>query len=129
MNKKIIGISDGTHLIPVSWKLNADIADADVPLHNAIIMGAVMARKIDTMRLWDGTINISEKFGLTDSIIDTINSTVANISETAKAIPQYGNNSAITCVFNPVNSDIDDIVSTVATENITIISKIRTEDV
>ena len=127
MNKKIIGISDGTHLIPVSWKLNAGVADTDVPLHNAIIMGAVMARKIDVMRLWDGTINISEKIGKTDSIIDTINSTVANISETAAAIPQYGNNSNIVCVIPYVDSEIDDIVSTVSAPIIT--EKISTEDI
>ena len=127
MNKKIIGISDGTHLIPVSWKLNAGVADADVPLHNAIIMGAVMARKIDTMRLWDGTINISEKFGLTDSRIGTINSTIVNISETAAAIPQYGNNSTIVCVIPYVDSKIDDIVSTVSAPIIT--EKISTEDI
>ena len=127
MNKKIIGISDGTHLIPVSWKLNAGVADTDVPLHNAIIMGAVMARKIDVMRLWDGTINISEKFGLTDSSIGTINSTIANISETAIAISQYGNNSAIACVIPPINSDISDLESTVSTPIIT--EKIITEDI
>ena len=127
MNKKIVGISDGTHLIPVSWKLNAGVADADVPLHNAIIMGAVMARKIDTMRLWDGTINISEKFGLTNSSIGTINSTILNISETAEVTTQYGNNSTIVCVIPYVDSEIDDIVSTVSAPIIT--EKIITEDV
>lgn len=124
---KITGISDGTHLIPVSWKLNAGIADEDIPLHNAIIMGVVMARKIDVMRLWDGTINISEKIGLTNSSIGTINSTVANISETASVATQYGNNSNIVCVIPYVDSEIDDIVSTVSTPIIT--EKIITEDI
>lgn len=124
---KITGVSDGTHVIPVSWKLNASVADADVPLHNAIIMGAVMARKIDVMRLWDGTINISEKFGLTDSSIGTIKSTIVNISETADVIPQYGNNSTIVCVIPYVDSEIDDIASTVSTPIVT--EKISTEDI
>lgn len=60
---KITGISDGTHLIPVSWKLNAGVADKDVSIHNAIIMGTIMARKIDTMRLWDGTLSFSQQVG------------------------------------------------------------------
>lgn len=126
---KITGVSDGTHLIPVSWKLNAGIADEDIPLHNAIIMGVVMARKINVMRLWDGTINISEKIGKINSNISSINSTIANISENVWIVPQYGNNCTTTCVISSVDSDIPDISSTVTTDNITITPKISTEDV
>lgn len=61
--KKIIGVSDGTHFIPVSWKLNANIQDEDIPLHDAMIQGTIMARGIDTMRLWDGTLSFSQKIG------------------------------------------------------------------
>lgn len=61
--KKIIGVSDGTHFIPVSWKLNANITDEDIPLHDAMIQGTIMARGIDAMRLWDGTLNFSQKIG------------------------------------------------------------------
>lgn len=124
---KITGISDGSHLIPVSWKLNSDISDTDILIHNAIIMGAVMARKIDVMRLWDGTINIAEKIGKTNSSIGSINSNIANISETAIAVSQYGNNSAIACIIPPINSDISDLVSTVSAPIIT--EKISTEDI
>lgn len=124
---KITGISDGSHVIPVSWKLNSDISDTDILIHNAIIMGVVMARKIDTMRLWDGTINISEKIGKTNSSIGTINSTIANISETAIAVSQGGNNSAIVCIIPPINSDISDLGSTISAPIIT--EKISTEDI
>lgn len=116
---KIIGVSDGTHFIPVSWKLNAGIADEDIPLHDAMIQGTVMARGIDVMRLWDGTLTFNQKIG-TFAISGYIGGTIVNLSEniiTSECENNYNFTEEYTPVailgYNPIAVKITAILPTI----------------
>lgn len=56
VNNRIVGVSDIEKVIPVAWGISA----TELYWHNAVIMGTVIARKIDKANLWDGTLNFKE---------------------------------------------------------------------
>lgn len=57
---KIIAIGDGNTSMPIHWNLSP----TNVLQHNAIAMGVAISRGIDEAHLWDGTIYLSDIFGV-----------------------------------------------------------------